>query len=160
MTKMAAMKQLLIFYHSQTGNNQRLAHAAHDGAQALNQTLDVDEQIHITFKTAADVTLDDLRQADAWMIATPENFGYMAGEIKAVFDRSYNQIREQTAGRGYGLMISCDNDGRGAAGAIARIMTGYGMRLIQPELIVRGSTVTDEDAQKAYELGMCLSLIL
>lgn len=32
-------------------------------------------------------------------------------------------------------------------------MVGYGMRLAQPELIVRGSAVTDEDAQRAYELG-------
>ena len=147
------MKQLLIFYHSQTGHNERLAQAAYDGACALNQTLEADDRVRIVFKISRDVTLDDLVQSDAWLIATPENFGYMAGEIKAVFDRSYNQIRELTAGRGYALMISCDNDGRGAAGAIARIMTGYGMRLIQPELIVRGSAVMDEDAQQAYELG-------
>lgn len=147
------MKRLLIFYHSKTGRNQRLAQAAYDGALALNQTLGVDERIEIVFKIAREVTLDDLAQSAAWLIATPENFGYMAGEIKAVFDRSYEELREQTAGRSYGLMISCDNDGRGAAGAIARIMTGYGMRLAQPELIVRGSRVSDEDAQKAYELG-------
>ena len=106
---------------------------------------------------ARDVTLDDLVQSAAWLIATPENFGYMAGEVKAVFDRSYNQIREQTAGRSYGLMISCDNDGRGAVSAIARIMIGYGMRLAQPELIVRGSAVADEDAQQAYELGQYMA---
>ena len=147
------MKHLLIFYHSQTGNNQRLAYAAYDGACALNQTLEADERIRIVLKIARDVTLDDLSQSDAWLIATTENFGYMAGEIKSVFDRSYNAIREQTAGRSYGLMISCDNDGRGAVSAIARIMVGYGMRLAQPELIVRGSAVTDEDAQRAYELG-------
>ena len=147
------MKQLLIFYHSQTGHNERLAQAAYDGACALNQTLEADDRVRIVFKIARDVTLDDLVQSDAWLIATPENFGYMAGEIKAVFDRSYNPIREQTAGRSYGLMISCDNDGCGAASAIARIMVGYGMRLVQPELIVRGSAVTDEDVQRAYEFG-------
>ena len=151
------MKQLLIFYHSQTGNNERLAQAAHDGACALNQTLEIDERIRIVFKMARDVTLDDLVQSEAWLIATPENFGYMAGEVKAVFDRSYNQIREQTAGRSYGLMISCDNDGRGAVSAIARNMVGYGMRLAQPELIVRGSAVADEDAQRAYELGQYMA---
>ena len=150
------MKQLLIFYHSQTGNNQRLAQAAHDGGCALNQTLEADERVCIVFNMARDVTLDDLAQSDAWLIATPENFGYMAGEIKAVFDRSYNQIREQTAGRSYGLMISCDNDGRGAASSIARIMVGYGMRLARPELIVRGSRETDADVQQAYELGQYL----
>ena len=75
------MKQLLIFYHSQTGNNERLAQAAHDGACALNQTLEVDERIRIVFKMARDVTLDDLVQSAAWLIATPENFGYMAGEV-------------------------------------------------------------------------------
>ena len=151
------MKQLLIFYHSQTGNNQRLAQAAYEGACALNQSLDEAERIHVMLKMAHDVTLDDLTQSEAWLIATPENFGYMAGEVKAVFDRSYNQIREQTAGRGYGLMIGCDNDGRGAAGAIARIMTGYGMRLAQPELIVRGSAVTQDDARKSYELGQYMA---
>ena len=36
-------------------------------------------------------------------------------------------------------------------------MVGYGMRLAQPELIVRGSAVADEDAQQAYELGQYMA---
>ena len=93
------MKQLLIFYHSQTGNTQRLAEAAYDGALSLNQTFDAAEQIRVVLKRASEVTINDLQLADAWLIATPENFAYMAGETKAVFDRSSDAIREQTAGR-------------------------------------------------------------
>ena len=154
------MKQLLIFYHSQTGNTQRLAEAAYDGALSLNQTFDAAEQIRVVLKRASEVTINDLQLADAWLIATLENFAYMAGEIKAVFDRSYEAIREQTAGRPYGLVVSCDNDGRGAVSSVARIMTGYGMRLIQPELIVRGSAVDETQAQQAYELGQYMAACL
>ena len=36
-------------------------------------------------------------------------------------------------------------------------MIGYGMRLAQPELIVRGSAVADEYVQQAYELGQYMA---
>ena len=147
------MKTLLMIYDSQTGRTHKLIHAAHEGACAAAEGMDV------LLKCAHEVDVDVLRQADAWLLATPENFGYMSGELKAMFDRTYDAVRETTAGRSYALLVSCGNDGRGAQSAVERIMLGYGMHRARETLIVRGE-VSEADVLAAHELGQYMAVAL
>lgn len=149
------MKQLLIAYHSQTGHTQQLVEAAYQGAIAMKTA------IAVQIKPAAEATVADMRQADAYLFASPENFGYMSGELKALFDRTYEQSREYTAGKSYALLIACDNDGSGAKTAIERILRGYQMKSTQQCVIAKGDIdeKTQNDAQAVGKyLAMALSL--
>ncbi|AXF86245.1 NAD(P)H dehydrogenase (quinone) [Ephemeroptericola cinctiostellae] len=165
------MKTLLMVYHSQSGRTQSLIQAAYDGAcascaelmassNAPHPSVD-DDGTHIQVKLchAREVEADVVRRADALLLATPENFGYMSGELKAMFDRTYDVVREDTAGRSYGLIVSCGNDGRGAQAAVGRIMVGYGMALAHDVLIVRGE-VKNVDVAEAYALGQYMAAAL
>ena len=163
------MKMLLMVYHSQTGRTQSLVQAAYNGACASSVALmgassarsSVDDgtHIHVQLSHAREVEASAVRHADALLLATPENFGYMSGELKAMFDRIYDAVREETAGRSYGLIVSCGNDGRGAQAAVERIMIGCGMVLAQDVLIVRGE-VTEADLAAAYALGEYMAAAL
>ena len=163
------MKTLLMVYHSQTGRTQSLVQAAYNGACASSVVLmgassarsSVDDgtHIHVKLSHAREVEVSAVRHADALLLATPENFGYMSGELKAMFDRIYDAVREETAGRSYGLIVSCGNDGRGAQAAVERIMIGCGMVLAQDVLIVRGE-VTEADLASAYALGEYMAAAL
>lgn len=156
-------------YHSQTGRTQSLVQAAYNGACASSVALmgassarsSVDDgtHIHVQLSHAREVEASAVRHADALLLATPENFGYMSGELKAMFDRIYDAVREETAGRSYGLIVSCGNDGRGAQAAVERIMIGCGMVLAQDVLIVRGE-VTEADLASAYALGEYMAAAL
>ena len=163
------MKTLLMVYHSQTGRTQSLVQAAYNGACASSVALmgassarsSVDDgtHIHVQLSHAREVEASAVRHADALLLATPENFGYMSGELKAMFDRTYDAVREETAGRSYGLIVSCGNDGRGAQAAVERIMIGCGMVLAQDVLIVRGE-LTEADLASAYALGEYMAAAL
>lgn len=162
------MKTLLMVYHSQTGRTQSLIQAACDGARAScealletsdGQAADGGVQVQVKLSHARDVDAEAVRHADAFLWATPENFGYMSGELKALFDRTYELVREETAGRSYGLIVSCGNDGRGAQASVERIMVGCGMVLAHEVLIVRGD-VGEADWAAAYALGEYMAAAL
>ena len=76
------MKNLLIVYHSQSGNTQQLAESVLAGCQ---QESGVDSKLVRAF----DAVLDDLIWADGLLFGTPENFGTMSGALKDFFDRTY-----------------------------------------------------------------------
>lgn len=59
------MKTLLIVYHSQTGNTEKLAQAAYQGACQ-----------HTRLVRAFDATLQDLVICHGVLFGTPENLGY------------------------------------------------------------------------------------
>ena len=76
------MKTLLIVYHSQTGNTEKLARAASQGACQVPET-------YTRLIRAFDATLQDLVTCHGVLFGTPENLGYMSGAIKDFFDRTF-----------------------------------------------------------------------
>ena len=84
------MAKVLIVYHSQSGNTEMLAGSV---AKGVAET----EQGHATFKHATNVTAQDIRDSDAIVICSPEYFGYMAGAVKDLFDRTYDELKDDDA---------------------------------------------------------------
>ena len=127
------MKRLLIIYHSQSGNTQRLAAAVYQGAMR-------EEDVRTTIKRVQDAGLADLVEADALLLGSPENFGTMAGAVKDFFDRTFYPAQQQgihLSSLPYALFISAGNDGSGATRQIDRIVGAYPMKKIaQPVLCV------------------------
>lgn len=125
------MKKLLIIHHSQTGNTTQLAESALAGAQR-------EPQCHSQLKTAVDANLEDLLWCDGLIIASPENFGYMCGMIKDFFDRTYYPAEPYQLNRPYGLLVSAGNDGSGAIREMDRILSGYPMKKVLPDVVAKG----------------------
>lgn len=145
------MKNLLIVHHSQTGNTEQLAQAARLGAYDL-----ADLNVSVRYLRAAAAGPADLRWAHGLLLATPENFGYMAGALKDFFDRTFYAVEGQLNPLPYALMISASNDGTGAERAVERIVTGYPLVPVQPTLIARGP-ITSDHLTQATELGATLA---
>lgn len=142
-------KELLIVYHSQSGNTERLAVALEQGA------LKVDGVGTCRMKAQA-VTASDFRDCRGLVVCSPEYFGYMAGAVKDLFDRTYEEIKDQVIGKSYTIVISAGNDGTGALHSIERIILGYRLRKVQEPIIFRG-TVTEDMLEKCRSLGQTLA---
>lgn len=140
---------LLIVYHSQSGRTERLAREIEAGARRV-------ESIAVEITRPRQVTVEDLRDCRVLVICSPEYFGYMAGGIKDLFDRTYELARDHTIGKSYAVVISAGNDGTGALQSIERIILGYRMRKVQEPIIVRGP-ITPEDLVRCRELGETLA---
>lgn len=145
------MKHLLIVFHSQTGNTEKMAEAVLRGARA-----DEIEGVEVRMLQAFDAGVDDLLWADALILGTPENFGYMSGGMKDFLDRTFYPCEGKLEGMPYAIFISAGNDGIGAVTAIERIANGYAFRKIQDPLIARGELTADH-LERCRELGMAIA---
>ena len=145
------MKNLLIAYHSQSGNTQRMAEAALRGAQ--NELI---TGVDVRLLPAKRATPDDLLWANGLLLGTPENFGYMSGGMKDFLDRTFYPVEGKILSLPYAVFISAGNDGSGALTAIRRIANGYPFKEVQEPVIAQGE-VTAEHLAACEELGMALA---
>jgi multimeric flavodoxin WrbA len=145
------MKKVLIIYHSQGGTTKRMARAVADGAAGMDGACAV-------LKPAAEATLEDLLSCDGLVIGSPEYFGYMAGAVKAFFDRTYEAAHadRRVFRTPYAIFIHAGNDGTGALASIERICRGYTFKKVYEPLIVCGD-VTDAVLEKCAEMGQTLA---
>lgn len=143
------MAKILVVYHSQTGNTEKMAMAVAEGVASFENT-------ELTLKRAADATLDDLLWCDGIAIGTPENFGYMSGAMKDFFDRTFYPSQGKLFKKPYVVFISAGNDGTGAQNSVERIARGYPLNKVYEPVIARGA-VTDEIIDQCRELGQTLA---
>ena len=145
------MKHLLIVFHSQSGNTEKMAKAIVRGANA--EEIDA---VEVRMLQAFEAGVEDLLWADALILGTPENFGYMSGGMKDFLDRTFYPCEGKLEGMPYSIFVSAGNDGTGAVAAIERIANGYAFRKIQEPVIARGE-LTAEHLQSCEALGMTIA---
>ena len=146
-----ALKHLLIVYHSQSGHTRTMADAVHRGACASDI-----EGVETRMLRAAEAGPRDLLWADALLLGTPENFGYMSGAMKDFLDRTFYPCQGRLQGLPYAVFICAGNDGSGALSSIRRIARGYPLREVQ-DAIVRKGKPDDEVLARCEELGSALA---
>ena len=140
------MKHLLIVFHSKTGNTEALADAAARGA-ASDEVNDVE----VRMLRAAEAGPTDLLWADALLLGTPENFGYLSGALKDFLDRTFYEVEGKLSPLPYAMFVSAGNDGSGAVRAMERIANGYPFIAVQQALIIRGEpSATDLQAEPRH----------
>lgn len=144
------MKHLLIVYASQTGHALRMALAAYRGARELA------DEVEIRFEHGLRANLDDLLWCNGLLLATPENFGYMAGALKDFLDRTYYPAQGKVEGLPFAVMISAGNDGSGALSAIERIARGYPLNRAVEPIIAKGE-LTDEALARCFDMGQTMA---
>ncbi|MCG6878915.1 MAG: NAD(P)H-dependent oxidoreductase [Deltaproteobacteria bacterium] len=142
---------ILIVYHSQSGNTQKMAQNAAEGASSI-------EGVAVYLKKASEATLEDLSACDGLIIASPEYFGYMAGMIKDFFDRTYNEGRgkKEVFKKPYAVLISAGNDGTGALNHIERICLGYPFKKVLAPVVAKGP-VENKTLDQCRELGKTIA---
>jgi multimeric flavodoxin WrbA len=141
------MADILIIFHSQTGNTEKLA-------RAVAQGVDGTTNARAVLKRAADTVAKDLRDCSAVVICSPEYFGFMAGALKDFFDRTYEELKNDATvhKKPFCVVISAGNDGSFALSHIERICKGYRLKKVQKPIVCKGP-VTEEVLTRCFELG-------
>lgn len=144
-------RHLLIVYHSQSGHTEAMTQAVYQGACD-----DSVENVEVRRLRAAEAGPDDLLWANALVLGTPENFGYMSGALKDFLDRTFYPVEGRIQSLPYAIVISAGNDGSGALRAIRRIANGYPFVEVQEPIVVVGE-ITREALDRCRTLGTTLA---
>ncbi len=147
-----ATKRLLIVAHAPSPNTLRLRDAVAEGARAP-EIYGIDVRV----LAPLDAGPDDVLAADAVILGTTENLGYMSGALKDFFDRTYYAVIEKKQGLPYALYIRAGLDGTGTRRAVESIAgNGLRWRAVREPLICKGDW-RDEFADECRELGMLVA---
>ena len=143
---MDTRKTLLIVYHSLTGGTRQMAEAARDGAGA-------EPAVAVRLLHAAQAGPEDMLAADGYLFATPENLAAISGQMKDFFDRCYYPVLDRINGRPYASLICAGSDGQNAARQMARIATGWRLKMVAEPLIVCTHAQTPEVILAPKQIG-------
>ncbi len=147
-------KQLLIVAHVPSPNTQSLCDAVIRGASHEDI-----EAVELTVRTPFEAGPADVQAADAVILGTTENLGYMSGALKDFFDRCYYPCLEKTQGLPYALYIRAGHDGTGTRRAVETIVTGLRWKAVCDPLVCRGE-FRDEFIGQCEELGLYVAASL
>lgn len=161
------MARLLVVHHSPTGTMRRLTDAVVAGAND-----DDIEGVDVVVRQALEASAQDVLSADAYLLGTTANFGYMSGALKHFFDSTFLQVggalsdtgsadesSGRTSGRPFGLYVHGRYDTTGAVRSVMAIVTALGWRQSADVLEVMGD-LTEPLLESAYELGGTLSALV
>ena len=151
---MSQNKKLLIIAHAPSDNTQRMLEAVINGAS--DEEVD---NVEVQILAPLDTKPEDIISADAIILGTTENFGYMAGLVKDVFDRCYYPCIEHTEGLPFAFYVRAGLDGTGTRRAIETITKGLRWKLVQDPLICKGGFQL-EFLDQCRDLGLSMAASL
>jgi flavorubredoxin len=151
---MPESKNLLIVAHNPSPNTQKLVEAALRGAQHEDI-----EGVTVRHVPPLQAVADDVLWADAIILGTTENFGYMSGALKDFFDRIYYPCLERTEAMPFATYIRAGLDGTGTRIAIGKITSGLKWKPVQESIILHGE-YRDEFEDQCEQLGMLMAASL
>ncbi|HVD30074.1 MAG TPA: NAD(P)H-dependent oxidoreductase [Mycobacteriales bacterium] len=141
------MARLLIVHHTPSPATAELLDAAVTGARDPEIT-----GVEVVRRAALSAGPADVLAADAVLLGTPANIGYMSGALKHFFDVVYYPVADDTRGLPYGLYVHGNLGTEGAVRAVEQIATGLGWRAVAAPVVVAGAPGRAE-LQACWELG-------
>lgn len=145
------MHQLLIVAHAPSPNTRTLVDAVLRGARHPEV-----EGVATRWVEPLKANAEDVLAADALVLGTTENLGYMSGALKDFFDRVYYPCLDKTDALPFALYIRAGQDGTGTRRAVASITTGLRWKAVREPLICRGA-YQDVFAEQCEELGLTMA---
>jgi multimeric flavodoxin WrbA len=146
-----AGKRLLIVAHAPSDNTRLLAEAALRGATHPDLA-----DVEARWIPPLEAGPHDVLAADAIILGTTENLGYMSGALKDFFDRCYYPVLEAKQGLPCALYVRAGMDGTGTRRAVESIVTGLRWSWAQEPLVLKGAW-QDDFADKVEELGLYMA---
>lgn len=146
-----ARKHLLVVAHAPSDNTRKLVDAVLQGAR--HPEID---NVSTRWVPPLQATPEDVLQADAIILGTTENLGYMSGALKDFFDRCYYPVLEEKQGLPCALYIRAGMDGTGTRRAIESIVTGLRWNWARDPLVLRGEWQPGF-IDEAEELGLYMA---
>lgn len=144
-------KRLLIVAHVPSPNTRRLRDAVVAGARHPDIA-----GVEVVAQSPFDTRPDHVLAAQAVVLGTTENLGYMSGALKDFFDRCYYPCLDKTQGLPYALYIRAGHDGTGTRRGVETIVTGLRWRAVQDPLICRGD-FREDFVPACEELGTLMA---
>jgi multimeric flavodoxin WrbA len=141
------MPTLLIVHHTPSPTLQAMFEAVLAGAT----TEDI-EGVTVVRRAALAATAVDVLGADAVIVGTPANIGYMSGALKHFFDQVYYPCLDATKKLPYAAYVHGNNDTVGALRAIESIAGGMGWERVFQAVTVTGEA-SKADLEACWELG-------
>lgn len=108
--------------------------------------------VDVVRKPALSASVHDVLEADAYIIGTPANLGYISGALKHFFDKIYYPCLDATRGRPFGYYIHGNQGTEGAQKAIKNITSGLEWQQAAEPAIVSGEP-GKEQFSVCWELG-------
>jgi multimeric flavodoxin WrbA len=128
------MARLLIVHHTPSPPTRALLEAAIEGTREPELA-----EVEVVTRAALATTAVDVLQADAYLLATPANFGYMSGALKHAFDTFYYPVLGETEGRPFGFWVHGNDSTEGAVRAITSLTSGLGWQPVAKPLEIHGA---------------------
>ena len=123
---------VLVTYHSSTGNTEKMAQGVAEGAKAVAGT-------SVVLKKVGEVASNDLTSSDAVIVGSPVYFGNMSGEVKMFFDNwslKFDLFRDRKMRNKVGGAFAT---GAGVSnGKEVTILTMFAAMLINQMIVVSG----------------------
>ncbi|MBT1094614.1 flavodoxin family protein [Streptomyces chartreusis] len=145
------MPTLLIVHHTPSPNCQAMLEAVVSGATAPEI-----EGVDVVRRAALSATASDVLDADAYLLGTPANLGYISGALKHFFDQIYYPCLDATRGRPFGYYVHGGSDVTGAVRAVDAITTGLAWQRAAQPVKVTGEP-GKADIEACWELGATLA---
>jgi NAD(P)H dehydrogenase (quinone) len=158
---MRLLMQILVMYHSRTGNTKSLAEAIAQGVQEV-------DGVTCIVKAAPDVTKEDFLESDGVIAGSPVYFGTMAAELKDVFDRLIGTRRRMEGKVGAAFATAADPTGgkETTIMSIFQAMLIYGMVVVGDPMEATGhygvactGTPDEKTTRNAAKLGKRVALL-
>jgi len=143
----ATVPRLLIVHHTASPALAEMFEAVVSGA-----TDEAIEGVEVVRRPALAATAVDVLEADAYLLGTPANIGYMSGALKHFFDQIYYPCLDATVSRPYGMYVHGNLDTTGAVHAIESITNGLKWRQVSKPVTVLGKP-EKADLEACWELG-------
>lgn len=112
--------------------------------------------VEVRVMTALDAGPDDLLWADAFILGTPENFGYMSGAMKYFLDRVFYPCENKINGKPWAMFVRAGNDGTGAISSIRRILSGLAVKEVQEPVLIAGE-FDESRLEECEQLGLTMA---
>lgn len=145
------MKNIVLIAHAPSPNTRRLRDAVLHGIAHP----DIDG-VAGRWIAPLEATADDVLNADAVILGTPENLGSMSGALKDFFDRSYYECLDHTDALPFAFYIRAGHDGTGTRRGIESITGGLRWKNVYAPLVCQGEfdPVFEEQCE---ELGLTIA---
>jgi NAD(P)H dehydrogenase (quinone) len=140
------MPNVLIVYHSRTGNTEKMAKAISEGVKKTDT--------NCTLKSYDETTNQDFLDADGIIIGSPTYFRQMSAELKRVIDVSvdiYGKLKGKIGG--VFTSASCREDGEKALVSLYEALDCHGINVFGQGILSIGNP-DDEVIERCVEYGI------